>query len=1369
MLGKEGSTGCAADEFEKKSAPQDAMDASLHQTLHEVSKLHGLRVVGDANWTHNKSSSGKYNVIESTSAHAGNAEMLKPLFILEAQTAATEVRGGQAGGISSIEYRKETSTRTAQSSYEAKFAGAFEPIPNMFRTRCVARKRYPLAADLAKKFLKKFGRQPDPSFAVTFVGHTRFATSSKNVESELHPHEWVPPRVERIWRLNSITGKFESTNVSYCLHLTHNGDFDAFEMYSSTVVNGELGLWLERVLWTENLTKGDSPKLAGLMDVMRVQGRWGPACRLGYVRVLKSVNDVCDGEQLCKEAPNVFPTFEFFQDWAEALFEPVFHMHKNNIIKVRQDKDVMGSKKKIVEYSIDPAGEAQFVDAVLSQFDSYADRFNANTWSRKERLAFVSLTIRSFLRNDLYTTLTEVLSRAEGSFGIQCHCTIEPGVVVIASKGQPMSVSFGPDLPLCLYGSEAEAIAVPVDVDGGWLPERIDLDSKGEVMRLGTPRLFIEGRFGHIRKQTEEEKEGDNFEKQPAAPSIYEGPVIRKTLGNVTRGKEFGERAGIRMRGGVEILSYSLVTDCEAMGQELVDRAVTITSAPIPYDPKADLVAADLAMTPGILDAIDRAWSNTKSVEYIVAEEFCKYMIRCMKHRVDTQTDSTDLLIGGVEASLWVAEQFAADLRTIFPQLNIVTVSANKLLGLADDAPGKVFFPGTDAVLPRRIDNHTCALLISQSGQTFATLHATRKIASLVGDRMFLLTGCFNSKMEVAMKEDYQMRGKVYGKNRVFNNYSGYRPAEPTSAAIVATFHTLTRLILHLVVATRKKFAGSRLIHKWEYSAATDLLRKLVRRKTAARRKRLREEAEAAGHPPPEEPDNSRQDTGKEFVTWYEQGRQTILMNLTDGCIDDIHTIMATSMIPNIERIVGFDKYGDPLDEDEKQTNEELRQAGQAWGDHVREPWMVVIFVAVYLFVSVGFGLPLFGTLGTVIVEILKAANVDIGNGVLAWSPRYPRTMVNQGIGWTLVGLTLQIVDAVWFIYIGKNLTWLLRWVTGRPIAARMGGRTIVVVDSPCIHQLTENFASKLFSQAYSFCMPNVHGASGLDHFVHRFTHRVVRGVLLAVGRPDGRLCVLAKSEAAVLLAVKQAVFIENPAYSGMGAGPDVITVGHNPYVPNLGLARHVVLKSDNRRKFVDEYLYERLYLAAKPFTGAILRQLSNAYSAAVKGRAEWADIPYGAQHINPNVEHGDMFTDFVLNAKEAGMLTMKQLKAGVSSKTQSKSFDPAVRTAFAGRLDRQAQRVQDYQQVVQQFYECRVAAIERYVSFCVMFHAMAEKAHTPWFCVPWDMARSQSNLRVATTASPVANETGGNHVSNEVKKIARDFAAALRGYSANF
>ena len=54
----------------------------------------------------------------------------------------------------------------------------------------------------------------------------------------------------------------------------------------------------------------------------------------------------------------------------------------------------------------------------------------------------------------------------QGSFGLQAHCTLEPGVVVIASKGQPMSLSYDPRLPICLFASEAEALAVPIDTAG---------------------------------------------------------------------------------------------------------------------------------------------------------------------------------------------------------------------------------------------------------------------------------------------------------------------------------------------------------------------------------------------------------------------------------------------------------------------------------------------------------------------------------------------------------------------------------------------------------------------------------------------------------------------------------------------------------------------------------------------------------------------------------------------------------------------------------------------------------------------------------------------------------------------------------------
>ena len=136
---------------------------------------------------------------------------------------------------------------------------------------------------------------------------------------------------------------------------------------------------------------------------------------------------------------------------------------------------------------------------------------------------------------------------------------------------------------------------------------------------------------------------------------------------------------------------------------------------------------------------------------------------------------STDMVISGIEASLWVAEQFANDLQEIFPQLNIVTISANKLIGLETHSPSGVFFSGSEGVMRRRITENTCVLLLSQSGQTFPTLHATRQLARTAAERIWILTGCFHSKMELAIKEAYIEKGIKYGRNRVFNNYSGNR------------------------------------------------------------------------------------------------------------------------------------------------------------------------------------------------------------------------------------------------------------------------------------------------------------------------------------------------------------------------------------------------------------------------------------------------------------------------------------------------------------------------------------------------------------------------------------------------------------------
>ena len=136
----------------------DQLGMSLHESLHEVSRLHGLRVSRDAiDWNENDETKEVDTMTASKS--------LSPLSILQSQTASTEIRGGQAGGYSSLEYddvRRDDVTIISK------------------RVRLVARKRHALAADLAALYKQKGGRKPAARATLSVIGHTRFATSSVN-------------------------------------------------------------------------------------------------------------------------------------------------------------------------------------------------------------------------------------------------------------------------------------------------------------------------------------------------------------------------------------------------------------------------------------------------------------------------------------------------------------------------------------------------------------------------------------------------------------------------------------------------------------------------------------------------------------------------------------------------------------------------------------------------------------------------------------------------------------------------------------------------------------------------------------------------------------------------------------------------------------------------------------------------------------------------------------------------------------------------------------------------------------------------------------------------------------------------------------
>jgi hypothetical protein len=107
-------------------------------------------------------------------------------------------------------------------------------------------------------------------------------------------------------------------------------------------------------------------------------------------------------------------------------------------------------------------------------------------------------------------------------------------------------------------------------------------------------------------------------------------------------------------------------------------------------------------------------------------------------------------------------------------------------------------------------------------------------------------------------------------------------------------------------------------------------------------------------------------------------------------------------------------------------------------------------------------------------------------------------------------------------IYIFGPWIWTLglRLAQGRQILARTGKRTLVIGETPWVHQILNNFVSKLFSLSYGVTSLEVQAANPQDDLVHAYAHRVVRGTLLFLGIPDGRCTEQQRSAEAALIMV---------------------------------------------------------------------------------------------------------------------------------------------------------------------------------------------------------------------------------------------------------
>lgn len=359
---------------------------------------------------------------------------------------------------------------------------------------------------------------------------------------------------------------------------------------------------------------------------------------------------------------------------------------------------------------------------------------------------WIGSTIDLFLHNDPATAMRQFMEGARGSFGLVVVSTTWPDRLVLSSLGQPITIGMDPNAGMALYASESAAVdAVLKGREGAW---RIDLDENaGEVAVLSSRAITI--------TSLSLERELNPEDLQP-------------------RRQPYGAK------GRSPSLPY-------------LHR--------LPATP-ADPVAADIAEIPALLASIHDDWSNPGSRNRQTADVLAQLLIAKAANLANkakvlkgaglddslAKSRHVDLLITGVENSLWLGQQFGRDLSSLMPRLSVQVLSANEVL--------KALQNDIDSL---HLARQSIVLVLSHSGRTFPSRQVMEACDLMVRREVirdvFILTGEPDSLQGAAILKPNL--GESFSR-RLFTTGAGRRRAEPASASVAAMHHTLTQLLFTL-------------------------------------------------------------------------------------------------------------------------------------------------------------------------------------------------------------------------------------------------------------------------------------------------------------------------------------------------------------------------------------------------------------------------------------------------------------------------------------------------------------------------------------------------------------------------------------------
>ena len=238
-----------------------------------------------------------------------------------------------------------------------------------------------------------------------------------------------------------------------------------------------------------------------------------------------------------------------------------------------------------------------------------------------------------------------------------------------------------------------------------------------------------------------------------------------------------------------------------------------------------------------------------------------------------------------------------------------------------------------------------------------------------------------------------------------------------------------------------------------------------------------------------------------------------------------------------------------------------------------------------------------------------------------------------------------------------------------------------------------------------------------------------------------------------------------------MGVTCESITLGHNP--SKLPLTANNVVLPRQRPLFFSEHVVEVFNVDAAQKEAAELSGMSSMSAAALMGTL--TGLKLVAADADDNGIN-DVFDEVI--EKEEALKAAREAR-GDPPPEIAPGEEPAVyrqipplRGQFIGAWmaydaryrGMSNQELMDKQFFIQNMYETRIASLHRFVAFAVMFHEMARRVERFWYVVSggllaYDMSRTQSIMRIATTASPVSGMEVREKTIEQAEETAQKWA----------